>query len=221
MGARARVLIIHRPSFVSVEKPGSILDLSNPTWKGKCGIAKPIYGTTATHFLGLLHLSDLATGSTSRFQDWLRDVQTNAVILGGNKQVATSVATGQIAWGITDTDDARVEIENGAEIEIIYPDQDANPTNPLGLQDSIGTLLIPTTISIIKNGPHPVAAGKLAAYLAGSETERRFNMGFASEFSIRRDSEDFYEKKRPGIKRMIVNYEEAVKYWDTFTKMVE
>ena len=50
-GARARVLLVNRELLpVSGERPTSVLDLANPQWKDKCGIASPLFGTTATHF---------------------------------------------------------------------------------------------------------------------------------------------------------------------------
>src|SRR5215218_6971434 len=47
--ARARILIVNRDLVPESERPTSILDLLDPKWKGKIGIAKPLFGTTATH----------------------------------------------------------------------------------------------------------------------------------------------------------------------------
>ena len=37
-------------------------------------------------------------------------------VLSGNKQVATAVGSGQIAFGLTDTDDAMGEVEAGSPV---------------------------------------------------------------------------------------------------------
>ena len=48
---------------------------------------------------------------------------SNATIQGGNKQVAQKVAAGQFAFGLTDTDDAMIEVERGEPVAIVFPDQ--------------------------------------------------------------------------------------------------
>ena len=47
--ARARVLIVNTDILAPGERPASVRDLAAPQWKGRCGIAKPLFGTTATH----------------------------------------------------------------------------------------------------------------------------------------------------------------------------
>ncbi len=59
----------------------------------------------------------------------------------GNKQVAQAVGSGQIAFGLTDTDDAIGEIDAGNPVAIVYPDREA---------DGLGTLFIPNTLAILK-----------------------------------------------------------------------
>ncbi len=48
--ARARVLIVNTNLLPDLtDRPTSIMDLADPKWKDNCGIAKPLFGTTATH----------------------------------------------------------------------------------------------------------------------------------------------------------------------------
>ncbi len=47
--ARARVLIVNTRLVPEDQRPTSIHDLADPKWRGKIGIAKPLFGTTATH----------------------------------------------------------------------------------------------------------------------------------------------------------------------------
>ena len=49
--ARARVLIVNTELLPDPASwPKSYKDLVDPKWKGKCGVAKPLTGTTLTHF---------------------------------------------------------------------------------------------------------------------------------------------------------------------------
>ena len=87
----------------------------------------------------------------------LPQAQRNEVqIVSGNKQVAMAVGGGRADFGLTDTDDALIEVEKGMPVAIVYPDQ-----QPGGL----GTLFIPNTLAIIRGCPHPAAARQLVDYL--------------------------------------------------------
>ena len=46
--ARARVLLVNTELVAEEETPRSLAALSDPRWRGRCGIAKPLFGTTAT-----------------------------------------------------------------------------------------------------------------------------------------------------------------------------
>ena len=96
------------------------LDLVDPRWKGKIAIAKPLFGTTATHATCLF----VALGRREGAGVLLGALKQNQVqVLSGNKQVATAVGSGQVLFGLTDTDDAIGEIEAGRPVAIIYPDR--------------------------------------------------------------------------------------------------
>ena len=47
--ARARVLIVNTKLVGERGRPASILDLADPKWRGRTAMAKPLFGTTATH----------------------------------------------------------------------------------------------------------------------------------------------------------------------------
>ena len=122
--------------------PRSIQDLLDPKWKGKIGIAKPLFGTTATHAACLF-----AAWGDEKARAYFRDLKANGVqVLSGNKQVAQAVGSGQIAFGLTDTDDAMGEVAAGSPVAIVYPDRE-----PGGL----GTLFIPNTLAVIKGCAAP------------------------------------------------------------------
>ena len=55
--------------------------------------------------------------------------------------------SGAILAGFTDTDDVNVGIQAGMPIKPVFPDK-----------EGIGTLLIPNSVALIQNSPHPVEA---------------------------------------------------------------
>src|SRR4051812_7303935 len=47
--ARARILLVNTDLVAEADRPGGIAALADPRWQGKIAIAKPLFGTTATH----------------------------------------------------------------------------------------------------------------------------------------------------------------------------
>jgi iron(III) transport system substrate-binding protein len=186
--ARGRVLLINKSKLRDVEHwPKSVFELADPKWRHRCGIANPVYGTSATHLAVLRsHATSISVsgpashssnGSTSAWDwhSWCSQVADNAVVLAGNKQVALAVSSGELDWGLTDTDDAAIEMESGQNVELVFPDQ---------FDRGFGTVFIPNTISVMKNAPHPTAAGALADYLASEKVEARLTMGNSAQFPV-------------------------------------
>jgi iron(III) transport system substrate-binding protein len=208
IAARARVLIVNRNLLPEIAtRPTSVMDLADPKWQGKCGVAAPLFGTTATHFTVLA--DQLGAEQATQF---FQDVRKNAVVLSGNKQVAQAVSSGQLSFGLTDTDDALIEIDSGLPIDIVYPDQGSG---------QFGSLLIPNTVAVIKHAPHPVAAKLLAKYLVSEDTEGRLAMGGSGQFPIR---PGHVEKSRAqaseDVRWMQVDYERAAARWPDVSKQL-
>lgn len=162
--ARLRIIIVNTELLQAAEYPRSILELTDPKWRGRAGLAKPLFGTTATHLAVLF-----SEWGNERATAFLRKALANKTqILGGNKQVATAVASGQLAWGLTDTDDALGQIEAGMPVAIVYPDQEEN---------GLGVLAIPNTLAILKGCPHPEQAQELREYLLTPKIENALANG--------------------------------------------
>ena len=169
--ARARVLIVNTDLLPDASlRPDSIYDLADPKWAGKCTMARPVFGTSATHAAVLLS----ALGEDQGMK-LLTAMTSNAIVQGGNKQVAQKVAAGQFAFGLTDTDDAMIEVERGEPVAIVFPDQ---------LEDQCGTLLIPNTLAIIKGGPNPDRAQRMLKRLLESDVERRLASGASAQLPL-------------------------------------
>ncbi|MDP6719536.1 MAG: extracellular solute-binding protein, partial [Pirellulaceae bacterium] len=201
--ARARVFIINTEVLPDEANwPGSIHDLVDEKWKNKVAVAKPMFGTTASHAAILFtHLGD------RKATEFFEKLKANAAIVSGNKQVAQDVAARRYAFGITDTDDAIIEKDKGAKVAIVYPDQG---------EDEIGTPFIPNTLGIIKGSPNSSAARKLVDYLLKSEIEERLAKGESAQFPVnpRVKIEPRVKPNDTSLKWMNVDFGEASKHWD-------
>jgi len=157
--ARGRV-IIYNIDLVREDPPTSIMDFTKEQWRGKTAIAKPLFGTTATHAAALFALLGEKEAGSLFYKLKDNDVK----ILAGNATVRDMVARGEIAVGLTDTDDANGGILDGFPVDWLFPDQGPN---------EMGTLLIPNSVALIKNGPNPDGGKALIDYLLSPETEKR------------------------------------------------
>lgn len=206
--ARARVLIVNTSLTTEANRPTSIYDLADSKWRGKAAIAKPLFGTTATHAACLF-----AALGPAKARDYFRSLKENDVqVLSGNKQVALAVASGRATFGLTDTDDAIIEIENGKPVTIVYPDQD---------DGQLGTLFIPNTLGIIKNGPNPKNARRLVDYLLSPEVEAKLAAGSSAQIPLnpKVDVETRVETPKT-VRPMEVDFEQAAAHWGTTANFV-
>ncbi len=206
--ARARVLIVNTELLPDeAERPSSVRDLANADFAGKCCLASPKYGTTATHFAVLF--SQLGAAKAEQL---FQEIKANATVLAGNKQVAQAVASGQMAFGLTDTDDALIEIASGLPAAIVFPDQE--PSQP-------GVLRIPNCVSVLKDAPHPVLAEKLANFLVSEDTEGRLAMGPSGQFPVRPGHKvKSSAQKDANVRWMDVDFAEAAKVWDDVAQLI-
>ena len=169
--ARARILLVNTRLVGEADRPAGIKDLLNPRWKGRIGIAKPLFGTTATQAACLF----VAWGD-EKAKAFFRDLKSNDVqVLSGNKQVATAVGSGQLAFGLTDTDDAMSEVDAGSPVVIVYPDRKP---------DELGTLFVPNTLALIKGSRRPEAARALADYLLSPSIETSLANGPSAQIPL-------------------------------------
>jgi iron(III) transport system substrate-binding protein len=163
--ARARVLIYNKSLLYDSLIPKSIFDLTKPEYKGNFAIANPLFGTTTFHIAAIF--SAIGDEKTMQF---LEEIKQNKVIIAtSNGDVKKRVVNGEIACGLTDTDDAFEAIKEGANIGIVFLDQENN----------FGSLIMPNTICLIKNSPNSPNAQKLADYLLSKSTEAKLAISCA------------------------------------------
>lgn len=173
MGGRARVIIVNTDLIPGEDVPNSIHDLIDPAWPPDgIGIAYPLFGTTSTHAAALYALLGPKGG-----REYFEMLQSRGVaVVDGNSVVRDLVASGQLAFGLTDTDDACGAIERGAPVRIVFPDQGAG---------EIGTLIIPNTVGLIAGSSNPEAGKELIDYLLNLETEEALIRSGWSHIALR------------------------------------
>ena len=135
-------------------------------WKGKTCIANPLFGTTSMHAAALF--DSLGDEKAKAFFEGLR--VNEIAMLSSNGEVKRRVASGDFAFGLTDTDDAFEAMKESSDVGFIFPDQQT---------DGTGTLIMPNAISLIKGAPNAENAGKLINYLLSSETETKLALSCA------------------------------------------
>ena len=205
--ARARVLIVNTELVDENSRPDSILDLVDPRWKGRVGIAKPLAGTTATHAACLF-----SVWRAERAEEFFTQLKANAQVLSGNKQVAQAVAKGELAFGLTDTDDAIIEQEALWPVEIVFPDQ---------AEDGMGTLLIPNTVAIIKDSRHQQESKKLVEFLLSRTVERMLAQGPSAQIPLSsRVAVKSRIQPKDELKTMSVDFNAAAEEWDATAKFL-
>jgi iron(III) transport system substrate-binding protein len=154
--SRARVLIYNTNLLPPDRVPTSIFDLTKEEYRGKVTIANPLFGTTSFHLAAIF-----AELGDEEAKKWLNDLKANNVVIAtSNGDVKKRVSTGEVWCGLTDTDDANEAMKEGAPVNIVF----------LG-QEGIGALIIPNTVSLIKDSPNPDHAKRLVDYLISRESQ--------------------------------------------------
>ncbi|MBL8795423.1 MAG: extracellular solute-binding protein [Planctomycetia bacterium] len=211
--ARARVLIVNTDLVPAAERPKSLFDLTEPRWQGKVALAKPQFGTTATHAACLFEVL-----GPEKARGWFLGLRGNEVkVVDGNKAVAVGVGAGQYAIGLTDTDDAITEVEAGRPVAIIFPDRD-RPAD-----DRMGTLFIPNTVMLIKGAPNPDGGKRLIDFLLSARVERQLAETASHQIPLNPK----VEAKLPAaietprtVKPMRVDWEKAADRWKDAQKFL-
>lgn len=172
--ARMRVIIYNTDKISGDNVPVKIADFASPQWRGQAAIARPFFGTTLTHMIVLNQL-----WGPDRLKNCLLQMRENDVALcPGNGSVRDMVASGERTFGLTDTDDAYGAILDGKPVAVKLPDP------------QLGMILIPNTVSIIRNAPNPAAAKKLVDFLLSADVERMLAKGRGAQIPLGTDLGD-------------------------------
>lgn len=173
--ARARVLIVNTEKIPdAAARPTSMWDLIDPKWKGNCAVARPLTGSTLTHFAALRHVLGEA-----EFERFVAGLFANEVkFLQSNSATMRAVREGDVAFAFTDTDDFNVALDKGFPVTLVFPDQG---------EGQIGTMLFSNTIALVKGGPNPENAKKLADFLLSKKVEGLLAASKSAHIPVRAD----------------------------------
>jgi iron(III) transport system substrate-binding protein len=167
--ARARLIVYNTTQVKPSEAPSSVLDLVDPRWKGRAGLANPLFGTTTTQIAALF-----ALWGEPQAKKFLDGIKANGVkLVTSNGEAKDLVASGELAWAFTDSDDASEALEQKKPIAVVYPDQ-----------TGVGTLVMPNAVALVKGAPHPDPAKKLIDYLLSAPVEEQLAKSPAAQMPL-------------------------------------
>lgn len=153
---RPRRVVYNTRLVQTADLPQNLAALADPRWRGRVVVAKPRFGTTRGH-LGALFVKLGEEG----FRSFVKALRGNEVReVDGNSAVVRAVSRGEAWLGLTDSDDIAAGQREGWPVA-------AHAGFPAG-----ELICTPTTLGIIRGGPNPDGAQKLAAWLLAGELER-------------------------------------------------
>ena len=161
--------------LIGRKPPATLEDLTNPSWQGRIGIARPQFGTTRGHMAWLLML-----WGPQRFEHWLKKLAENgARLLDGNSMVVRSIGTGLIDVGLTDSDDVLGGIAEGWAVQGVSAPAavDGQPEN--------GCLAVPNAIGLIANRPFTPATQILLAWVLSGIAEEAMAASLGANIPVR------------------------------------
>lgn len=192
---RARVLLVNTRLISAQDYPRTIFDLLQDKWPAsQIGIGYPLFGTTATEAAALY-----ATLGPEKGRAYYEKLHDRGVrVAAGNSAVRDLVSSGQLMMGLVDTDDACGALAKGAPVAIDF----------LG-QNDMGTLVIPNTVALIAEAPHPNEAKAFIDFLLSREVTKLLIESGWSHLPLR--AMDVQSKCLPNakIKGMIVQLEDV------------
>ncbi len=180
-GARARVFLVNT-ELLPDEKdhPTTVEDLLDPKYAEMgfvTSMAEPLTGTTYTHAVALLTKDEAKAKAFFEKVAEARAKGTMKVVVS-NGQVMRLVKdkSNKVAFGLTDTDDSWIALQQNKNLKVIYPD---------AKEGEVGTVLIPNTVAIVKGGPNQQHAAKLLRWLVSPDNEARLAKSNSAQIPLR------------------------------------
>ncbi|MBM4030587.1 MAG: ABC transporter substrate-binding protein [Planctomycetes bacterium] len=164
--ARMRVWIVNTKKLAATDR--AVAKALQGDLK-RVAIAKPIFGTTLTHYSVLWQ-----HWGPEKLKAWHKDWRQRGVVEArGNAHVKDLVAEGVCDLGLTDTDDFFVAWDASKPVDML----------PFTL-DGGQTICIPNTVAIIKGTRRLERAQKLVDYLLSARTEEALAMSSARQVPL-------------------------------------
>lgn len=177
---RARIIAFNTNRITPAQAPTRLRDLTDPKYKGLVGMARPLFGTTRSQMAAIA-----AAAGEAALRDWLIAMKANGLrLFDGNSAVVRALAHGEIEVGLTDTDDALALMSSGQPINFVFEAADPPGEKPEGLP-SVGPLLIPNTVALLKGRPNKAEGERLADFLLSAAVEEALAKSDSRNWPIR------------------------------------
>jgi iron(III) transport system substrate-binding protein len=172
--ARSTVLAYNSQQLTPAQLPASIMDLAQPQWKGKFGIA-----AAGADFQAIVS-AVLALKGEAATAEWLKGLKTNAKIYQGNGAAMRAVNSGEIQAAVIYHyywyQDRAEAGTNSKNVELHF----------FGGKDP-GAFLGVSGAGVLKASKHPAEAQALVKYLTSKNGQQVLADSNAMEYSISAD----------------------------------
>lgn len=169
--ARATVLAYNKDKLTTAQLPASIMDLADPTWKGKVG-----YSPTGADFQAIAS-AVVALRGEGEGKRWLEGLKKNAVAYKGNSRVMKAVNDGDVESGVIYHyywyQDQAESGENSDNVKLHF----------FGHQDP-GAYTSVSGAGVLASSKHAPEAQKLVQFLTGKEGQQVLADSKALEYTV-------------------------------------
>jgi iron(III) transport system substrate-binding protein len=161
--AQARIIIYNKNLLIDPEEiPTSVFDLINPRFNGRACIANPLFGTASLHAAALFQVLDRDMAEV-----FFNGLKINKVtMVSSDDEVAKRVAASEFSFGVVDSEDFDVAIEEGKPVGGVFPDQ-----------QSFGTLVFPSVLVLMANAQNPQQGKRFIDFLLRPEIQKLLGVG--------------------------------------------
>ena len=153
--------IMYNKDLVPAEElPTSLLDLTDPRWKGQIAAAGSTNGSMQAQIAVMRQL--LGETETEARRGLLDNEVT---FFGGHTDVRKAVGAGEFKLGLVNHYYYHLQAAEGSNVGIIYPDQG---------EGQMGLITNATAAAVVRGGANPAAAQDFIDFLVSAEGQRLF-----------------------------------------------
>jgi len=160
---RARAIMYNTDMVTADTAPQSMFDLVEPRWRGQVVMADSSNGPLQAQVAAMLTLHGEAVTRA-----WLEGLVANqTMFLGAATDIRKSIGSGEYALGVINTYNYELQRReaDGANVGIVYPDQQAG---------QMGLLVNTTAVGVIRGAPNERNAQRFMEFLFSTDTQRLF-----------------------------------------------
>ncbi len=158
---RARVIMYNADLVKPEEAPRSLLELTDPKWRGQIAAAGSTNGSLQAQIAAMRQL--LGDAET---EAWLQGLLANQVtFFGGHTDVRKAVGSGEFALGLVNHYYFYLQQAEGSRVGIVFPDQGPG---------EIGLLTNATAVAITTRTANAAAARAFVDFLTSAEGQKLF-----------------------------------------------